>query len=540
MKKYLILLSAVILLAVFLRLYHLSSMPQGLNLDEVSMGYNAYSILKTGHDEYGRFFPIFFQSHDDYKPPFIIYAQVIPIALLGLNELAVRLPSALAGVGAVAFTYLLCLELFPKRRKLALVAAFLLAVSPWHLQFTRTAYEVGIQPLLTTSGLYFFLRGIRTRKVLPFLLSGAILGLGTHLYTASRVFIPLMIGFLGLLYYKSFWQQKKLAVAWVIAMLVFLLPTAYLFTQPAGQTRFKGTNLFQDVVPHQQAVQRQVDDWLRGDNRSVILFHPEALEYLPQITQTYFSHLRPDFLFLGNTHPSTNYVPNTGLLYLWEITTVLAGLYFLFRKFPRRIGFVVLGWLLLSQLPAAVTSGVPTSIRATISLPVWQIVSALGLVSLLALIPTKVRLLAILGFTLVAGYFISYYLHMYYIHAPLERGKFWYTPYKQMIQDVSKLAPNYDRVIVSTEIDQPQSFFLFHTKYDPQLYWEREGGTVSGNYEEQRNHFANFYFRKPDYNKMSAESKTLFVGRPAEFSSNAHIIKEYTYPDGTVALVVFE
>ena len=62
--KFLILF-LIVILAFLLRFYQLSTNPPGLNLDEVAIGYNAYSILRTGRDEYGKFLPIVFRSHDD-------------------------------------------------------------------------------------------------------------------------------------------------------------------------------------------------------------------------------------------------------------------------------------------------------------------------------------------------------------------------------------------------------------------------------------------------------------------------------------------
>src|SRR3989344_5593497 len=110
-KKRLIL---IVFLGFVLRFLGLGSNPPGLYWDEVSLGYNAYSILKTGSDEHNRFLPIdTFKAFGDCKPPGYIYATVPSIALFGLNNFAVRLPSALAGTILVLVTYLLVKELFP-------------------------------------------------------------------------------------------------------------------------------------------------------------------------------------------------------------------------------------------------------------------------------------------------------------------------------------------------------------------------------------------------------------------------------------------
>ena len=50
------------ILAIFLRFTQLGQIPLGLNKDETAIGYNAYSILKTGRDEYGNYMPLYFKS----------------------------------------------------------------------------------------------------------------------------------------------------------------------------------------------------------------------------------------------------------------------------------------------------------------------------------------------------------------------------------------------------------------------------------------------------------------------------------------------
>jgi len=78
MKK--VVLIAIILIASVLRLYKLSFTPPSLYWDEASLGYNAYSILKTAHDEHGRFLPLTnFAAFGDYKPPGYIYAAVLQL-----------------------------------------------------------------------------------------------------------------------------------------------------------------------------------------------------------------------------------------------------------------------------------------------------------------------------------------------------------------------------------------------------------------------------------------------------------------------------
>src|SRR5688572_9788793 len=127
-------------LALVLRVWRLDRVPPGFHVDEASFGYNAFALLHTGRDEYGARLPLIFRAFGEYKRPAYVYAAVPAVALLGPTPLAVRLPAALAGTLAVPLLYAVA-ALLLRRPGPALCAAGMLAVSPWHLQFSRGAWE---------------------------------------------------------------------------------------------------------------------------------------------------------------------------------------------------------------------------------------------------------------------------------------------------------------------------------------------------------------------------------------------------------------
>src|SRR3989338_10636555 len=125
-------LLVIFLLGFILRIVFLDIAPPGFNADEASLGYNAYSLIKTGKDEWGTSFPLVFKSFSDYKPGLYVYLAIPFVWLLGLNEFSVRLPSILLGSFSIALIYFLSKELF-KKETVAWACAFLLSISPWHL-----------------------------------------------------------------------------------------------------------------------------------------------------------------------------------------------------------------------------------------------------------------------------------------------------------------------------------------------------------------------------------------------------------------------
>src|SRR3990167_9133929 len=135
MNKIKFLLVGIFLLGTILRFFQLGKTPIGLEWDEVALGYDAYSILKTGKDQYGNFLPLTFRSLDDYKPPLYTYLTAISIWIWGWNDFAVRFTGAFLGTLAVLTTYGMMYMLFNKK-SLDILSAFFLSISPWHILFS--------------------------------------------------------------------------------------------------------------------------------------------------------------------------------------------------------------------------------------------------------------------------------------------------------------------------------------------------------------------------------------------------------------------
>src|SRR3990167_8363541 len=100
-----------------------------------------------------------------------IYLDVPSIAIFGLNEAGVRFPAALFGFLSVAVIYFLVKEIFynwgkNQKEKIALLSAFFLGVSPWHLQFSRAAFEGSLGLFFFMLGFLFFLKALKNHKLI--------------------------------------------------------------------------------------------------------------------------------------------------------------------------------------------------------------------------------------------------------------------------------------------------------------------------------------------------------------------------------------
>lgn len=527
----------IVALSFVLRFYQLGANPPGLDWDETAHGYNAYSILKTARDEYGYKLPLFFRSFDDYKPPLYTYLVVPSVAFFGLNNFAVRFPSAVLGVLAVLFTYLFVYELF-NNRKIALLAAFALAISPWHLQFSRVAFETNSATIWSVLGTWAFLRSLKSRGLhVTLWLSTTALAFGANLYMYhnARVFIPFFSALLLFTFFKKIIVIKKHLILPILIASIFIIFLIPIITSISGQLRFLGTSVFGDVSPLYKESQRAVVDFQAGQPWAGRILHNRRLVYIPIIMQNYFSHLNPTFLFF-TADMDRHHAPLVGLLYFWDILFVVSGAYFLLAKnLKLQSKIIVFGWFLLAPVASSVTWGVPHALRSEIYLPTFQIFVAVGIFYLQKLSKQKNIFTIIVSFLLLIN--IAFYLHQYHVHMPIEYSKSWLYGRDQAVKFTESQKDNYDRVIVSTGLEQPHEFWLFYSKYDPIKYLET-GGTVSGGFLETRNHFDKYQFRPIDYNKQSKESKTLFVGLPSEIPAESKILKKIDYLNGEPAIYI--
>ena len=536
-KKNLLIFSLILVIALFLRFYQISNLPPSLNWDEVSIGYNAYSILKTGRDEYGYRLPLSFRSFDDYKPPIYTYLVVPSIAAFGLNDFAVRFPSAALGVLTVIFTYFMVFELF-KNRTIAFLSSLFLAISPWHLQFSRVAFETNSAIFWSVLGTWAFLKGIRAKglRITAWMsLTAIAFGVNLFMYHNARVFIPIFS--IILLFISKDWllKNKKYLVVPAIIAIIFSAVLIPIIFSISGQLRYKGTTIFADLSPQYKASQLIAQDEQSGQLTVGRILHNRRFVYIPILVENYLSHLKPTYLFF-TADMDRHHAPQIGLLYLWDLPFVLAGVYFLIRKkFETKPKIIIFWWFLIAPVASSVTWGVPHALRSEIYLPTYQIFTAIGVYIFYKYVRFK-RLYLILTATALFINF-AFYLHQYYVHMPIEYSKSWLYGRREAALFSESVKNNYDRIIVSTKIDQSHEFWLYYLKYDPQKYLT-EGGTVSGGYLEDKNKFDKYFFKPIDFDKQQKEAKTLFVGLPSEFPSNIKILKIVYYLNGEPAIYI--
>lgn len=524
-------LLAITIIGFILRIYLVSTIPPSLSWDEVSIGYNAYSIIKTGKDEHGKFFPLdAFTAYGDYKPPLSVYLTVPSVALFDLTEFAVRLPSVVFGTFTIVATYFFALTLIGSI-PVAFLAACALAISPWHIQLSRGGFEANIAVFFIVLGAYLILRTkqhIRLAWVcfLPFVAA-------IYTFNSARYVVP-FLG-LGLMLYLWPTVRKHLLqfAAGAVVALVLLAPIIPHLVSKEARLRFVEVNIFSDASIVQTSNAR-----IAYDNGSLLgkVFHNRRVGYARSYLTHFFDNIEPWFLFVrgdGNPKFSTQ---DVGQLYLIELPLLLYGIFVLMSKHTRA-GWLLVFWVVASIIPAATARETPHALRIENSLPAWQIFIAAGISALLAH-KSKITRIVVIGLIglLYAGNF-TYYLHNYYQHYPVEFSSEWQYGYREAIRTVGPIAKDYDEIVIGDGIGRPYMYTLFYTQTDPAHYLATKKSTFDA---------AGFYhvfgFDKFRFVQTETEFKknTLYVLSPGYVPPEARVLETVHNLGGEPVLVIFD
>ena len=544
MKK--IILIAILILAFLLRVPFLDRYPAGLNADEAAIGYNAYSLIKTGLDEHGTPWPSVFRSFDDYKPAVYFYLVLPFVYFMGLSVTAVRLPSALLGVISVYFIYLLANQLFSKKTPQGwpqglpwggLVAALLLAISPWHLHFSRGGWEANAASAFMVIGLYCLARSLENTKY--FFVTTFSFVLALYTYHSLRIVIPLLFIAFVLIYFRDIrsilgkpGQLKPVLISVIIGFLL-LLPLALQFTSAEGRSRFTGVSVFADEGPLWEALELRRED---GNTLLARVLHNRYATYTYRFAKNYLSHFSPRFLFIVGDEIARSKVPGLGQAYLFTFPFFILGLLLMLARNGRGEK-LVLSWLLIAPVAAALTFQSPHALRAQNMVFPLTIITAVGIYQFFAFIFPWAKKIAVglcLFTLIIGGYEVARYLHQYYIHYPKELPYAWQYGFAQIAAYTKEHESEYDRIIVSDRYDQPYILMAFFTKYPPEKFQQEiilEPRDKFGFSTVRK--FAKYEFRRIDYGQDEKIRNVLIIAAD-EPVDNTDIVYHLKDPAGRV------
>lgn len=560
----------ILLIASFLRLWKLSSVPVSLFGDELDVGYHAYSILKTGKDYYGNSFPIHFHSIAEWRTPLYLYSAVPTVAIFGITPLGVRLPAAIFGILSVWVLYLLVKQFSDE--KVALLAAAIMAVNPWSLQYSRAGFEVTLLILLLLLGLYLFFKSIqkshpeRAGRVEGsggkwLWLSAVCFALTPWVYSTAKLFTPMLLLFLFVTWRKEiFAMPKKSSVLSLLSLAVVGLPIAVSTLFGPGAQRFSYISIFTDPTTESEVgAARQVDARVRGEegvglNPKLLdrVIHNKYTFWGKNIIDNYFRAFSTDFLFVKGDINLRHSI-GTGEFYKIEIVALLVGVVMFFSKYRvSRIKYLMLFWILAGVIPASITrEGANHATRLILILPPLTFLIAYGAKEILSF--NKFVFLILFGIWILS---IGAYLHRYWVHYPWESERWWHAGWSEAISAIKSIDNDYDKVAISMSGEPAWIFFAGHYMYPPDQ-WQKNfpiGNDVDLTGFGKVSHIGKFYFGSPaggvyEWGQV-LDDKTLYLANAKEVGPNLimepdrtpgdlNLIKSIPYPSGEPAFYIF-
>jgi 4-amino-4-deoxy-L-arabinose transferase-like glycosyltransferase len=341
----------IIVIASFLRIWQLDSLPPGIWPDEAVNANDAIESLSSGN------FQIFYPDNHGREGLFV-WLIALSFSIFGISIWSFKIVSALTGILTVLGQYLLSKEILGKK-EIALLSSFFLAISFWHINFSRIGFRGILLPLVLVFSFYFFFRGLRTEKIRNFIFSGIIFGTGFYTYISFRTAV-ILLGFT-----LAFWlflsiKEKKSKIYFISACLLLLavfftaLPIGIYFLKNPNDfmSRAMGVSVFEQINPIKEFVKSFASHFLMLNFRGDFNWR-HNLSGFPQL-----SFLTGVFFLIG---------------LLWGLKRII----FSFKNSGIPLFLIV--WIFSLLLPSALTiEGIPHALRSIGAIPAIYLFSGIG------------------------------------------------------------------------------------------------------------------------------------------------------------------
>ena len=457
-----LLLLFILLAGAGFRLWRLDTNPPAMFRDEAEKGYTAWSLARTGGylsfsglpdrtELTFRKWPVFINVFGVYTSAVYQYCALPFTAVGGLNEWTTRLPAALAGILTVLVVFLL-VKGWTGKVLPAFFSAFFLAVSPWHIVFSRWALQGIFLPLFIIIALLFFYRGLK-RKSWQLLLSGLFFGLAFYTYEIGRLFVPLFLVCLFLIYRKSLLEKRKWSMSAALLFLVISVPVFLYYVTGDRAARLYRLSIFSRDLKFQE---------------SLIL-----------LITNYLKHFNPSFLFLFGDSELRHSLLGMGMMYLFEAPLLLYGLWLLVQK-RTPLHRILLCWFFLFPVASSMTrEGIPHALRSIVALPMLQIICGIAAASLFQTMSnacrkekgTRAFVFTILMILILCMMGLNIYRmgRNLFSEYPSDSAFNWQYGIKQALHYIHKEEIPPDKVHISGYITYAPYLVMFYDRLDPKM-----------------------------------------------------------------------
>ena len=486
------------LLGFAIRIYKITESPGGLYIDETSIGYNAYSLTQTGKDEHGVQWPLFFEAFGEWKLPVYIYSVYLTQVVIGPTDLSVRLPAVIYGSLSVLFIGLLVSEMFIKDKRkewLGIFSVLLLAISPWHFQFTHAGFEASAAVFFLVLGLWLFFKAKNLHSGKWLILSIISLVFTLYSYNSSRIVVPVIGFILFIFYFREF--NWKAWVAGILFGLIICIPFLKFALSPSGMVRAQMVSIF---------------------------YQPYIYDPWKIFLSNYWINISPKTLFISGDPTIAHLTPfRMSLVYPFQAIFLLVGLFWCFWKITKE-KILLLVLLLISFIPPALATLNPHALRGIFAVLPIQIISAVGLMNLIWLFKNRIiKYLLLVIILSVFSYSLFKFLDIYHNYYAPNAYTDWQVDKKIISNYILANGQKYNAIYLSD--DYGAIAYWWYLKLDPQMVLR----------DKSNLHIGKYYFAA-DINKTLWQPNSIYINQQM---TDKKLITTIYYPNDQIAAYIW-
>lgn len=453
-KHHSLIVLLLILFGTAIRILGISILPEGLNQDEASIGYEAFSLLHDGIDRNGVKYPVHLISWGNGQNALYAYLTMPVVKIFGLNPFSVRLLNALFGSLSLLIVYLFFKSAFD--RKKALTALAFLTICPWSVMIARWGLESNIFPVIFLIAVFFLFKGI-TKNQIYYSLSAVFFAISLYSYGPSYLVVPLF--FLLILVYLIFLKK----ISWKSGLLPIILFLVLAFPM----ILFVIVNNFdlETIRIGEISIPKMVD------NRTGSVFNIFSGNFFLTLIKNsvrFFS-----ILFLQTDNLLFNAIPSFGIIYHISLPFFFFGVYRVLKNKSAALephNFIMLAWLACSVI-LGITVHANINRVNSIMFPIIYF-TILGFYSAKEILAERHR--NKLKHSLILFYTVSFlFFTVYYVSFFNEKNRDGFSyGLGEAIQYANKKFPEGNINVTTHSINMPYIYVCFFSETNPAVFRE--------------------------------------------------------------------
>lgn len=437
MKKMLLIFG----ISLFFRFLYLDVIPVSLAHDEIDNIIQAQSVIQTGTDIEGTWKPLRFLPTINMMGELAPLINVPMLSIFPQSILSSRATSALLS-SIYPLLLIVLLSSIGVSGSVATTAAFLLAVSPWHIIFSRTALEQPASLFFYTMSWIFLANYFKSRKIdaksvwniLFFVLTYTF---GFFTYHGFKFSLPILTGVFVI--YFSYFKGIKFNL---LKALVPILYIGLLFGHILLNGASYSSRSVEIIFGQTERFSKEVDLSRRvslAPNYLKEIFSNKYISLAQAIGDKYLYVISPDLLFQHGENNGVFALWTIGYLYLFTLPFLFLGLMYILKNRTRE-QLLILVLLLLSPLASVIHVNNSYAFRSAIYFVLLNVVLAYGFVYFYKFITSRFKqylLPLTILISVIAVVSVAHFSYLYYYVSPINNSNSYFFSERVMAQYVN-------------------------------------------------------------------------------------------------------